>query len=1299
MRVSASASLAAGQYLIVGDYGRVKTTRDSGASWEAAASGTGLQRSAVVSMQDGNRLVVLGQGLSTAVSSDAGRHWVRRPTGDVPGLISIATLPGSGDLVAVGSAGAIARSSDGGATWSSVDSPTGQDLWSLIALPDGQTVLAVGAEGTVIRSLDGGRTWAVMPSGVPWNLLSIAASADGTTLVAVGWAGTVLVSRDLGDTWTARPTFWVEPFYGVAAVPGGTSLVAVSTQGLLSVSTDDGATWDNRYVGQLGLLFTVAALSDGHTLLVGGVNGLLLRSEDGGTTWTRKATQSNATVRQFLMLPRSKSIVALTDGADVLQSNDNGQSWTRQDYLSDFGSASTATVGSDDTIVGVTSGQTVIRSGDRGKTWTEQTAIGPSILNAIRASSGGQVLTAVGEYGVILRSSDGGAGWVRQSSPTRQALTSLVSLKGGQTFIATIRGSGTVKSSDGGLTWQLRGADGDLRLGQLVALADGTLLGVEDDGWLVRSEDAGESWTKVSKPGDTRMRWLQALPGAPTTLGIDAAGRVARSEDRGTNWTVVPGGDRPPMSSMAASSDGQTLLALDINQRDIEISRDRGASWARAYTSPLDLSRVAFLDGGHVMMAVGVRGFLVRSDDGGTTWLPQLNRDPGRIEDIAEGSVSLFAVGLGVTSQHPNPIRGVAADQMRLTASGDLLRVAWRYPPGAVPHCDAVLWRRFNGSGSDYATTGTALRSLAVENGRGGYEAEWSPGERIGAANGSEFSYALQCSDDALGVSWRQVLPGNQVYNPSLAWSARLWEWLADQTLIGKLEIAVASTLGLWFGALLLLLVVKPAWLVDLHEALAETAMLNDVVEAADKSFSNGLARLLLSLPAASAGWFGRSPRAIDHWLVPRMAEVVERFAHASSPAGRGVTVDLPIRIGGYTTDQPWAAIDALFGRNSVPVLISGPGGAGKTTLACRIGERLATGDPARPGMWPCVPLLIERDLEPSQIGEKLPRFLLGKLRIMLGITRLSIGMVRTMLETGRVVVIVDGLSERGKDTRDAFSPANIDIPIKRLIVTSRGEHPDIYQKIHLEGIAPADLFTFLKSYNEALAKRNGVLQLPTDQLYDACAGLSRVLKQAPVTPLLATLWSEQLVRGDPQATASIRNVAGLMDACIDAMLGTVVHNPDAVAASRADLESIAFCELGTALTPRFITRGDVLAALRAVSETYVEDRLTRLLASRLMEVELQSDLPPEQRYVHVALDPVAEHLVAQRRLGTAGSDEAAWNSLVQEIEAARTPAGFLDAMLACLEDNARWRVPPNIAETLKTMNGRVEAPSAETIA
>jgi hypothetical protein len=84
----------------------------------------------------------------------------------------------------------------------------------------------------------------------------------------------------------------------------------------------------------------------------------------------------------------------------------------------------------------------------------------------------------------------------------------------------------------------------------------------------------------------------------------------------------------------------------------------------------------------------------------------------------------------------------------------------------------------------------------------------------------------------------------------------------------------------------------------------------------------------------------------------------------------------------------------------------------------CQIGRRGAGTEGETLGGAICLPLLIDRDLDVEATGDGFMSFRAGQLRASIGAPRVSTALTESLLRSGNVMVIVDGLSER--DRRNA---------------------------------------------------------------------------------------------------------------------------------------------------------------------------------------------------------------------------------------------------------------------------------------
>ena len=208
---------------------------------------------------------------------------------------------------------------------------------------------------------------------------------------------------------------------------------------------------------------------------------------------------------------------------------------------------------------------------------------GTSRLNAVSFNPLG-VGVAVGDTGTLLWSSDFGASWAIQSGPASQNLYGVL--------------KNPVNS-----------------LGAIAVGAGGTVL---------QTTDAGATWnTGVSGTGADLFSVTSSGSGNSSTAAGDS-GTLIRSSDFGKTWTPLNSG----VSAVALRSlfAVNALVMTAVGDGGIILQTTTGTTWLRSNSGTLnDLFGVAFTDQ-RIGYAVGARGVVLRTVNGGTTWRPQLGR-------------------------------------------------------------------------------------------------------------------------------------------------------------------------------------------------------------------------------------------------------------------------------------------------------------------------------------------------------------------------------------------------------------------------------------------------------------------------------------------------------------------------------------------------------------------------------------------------------------------------------------------------------------------------------------------------
>ena len=316
----------------------------------------------------------------------------------------------------------------------------------------------------------------------------------------------------------------------------------------------------------------------------------------------------------------------------------------------------------------VVGSQGVIRvSPDRGGTWADPLTWTRNDLHAVAFGGDCRAIVAVGEGGAVLASTDGGNTWKAPEARTRNDFDDVALSGDGRTVVA-VGEKGLVRfSRDGGRTWRkpARGAGRDV---YRVALSrDGrTAVAVGRDSLLMVSTDGGETWAEHggvwTADGGDRGDDFEAVAlrsGGKTAVAVGDDGAVLFSADvtvNGGGWSSkFPAGDgsrdlrrNADFKDVAFSGDGQTAVAVG-RKGLVWVSTDGGGTWSRCDSREGNhLEAVALSRDGGVAVAVGRDGAIVVSaDPEKETWLARDGGTANRLFAVAldAGGGTLIAAG------------------------------------------------------------------------------------------------------------------------------------------------------------------------------------------------------------------------------------------------------------------------------------------------------------------------------------------------------------------------------------------------------------------------------------------------------------------------------------------------------------------------------------------------------------------------------------------------------------------------------------------------------------------------------
>lgn len=154
---------------------------------------------------------------------------------------------------------------------------------------------------------------------------------------------------------------------------------------------------------------------------------------------------------------------------------------------------------------------------------------------------------------------------------------------------------------------------------QDAASSDQVLLVVGSHGLVLRSVDAGTTWSRQELPGWPSLIDIAACPNGHFAA-LATEGEVLVSADDGQTWTSNP--IQTEESPQGITCDPQNRLWVVGSFTTIIVSDDAGQNWEdHSIGDDTILTTIQFIDAEHAMI-FGEFGFSVHSADGGETWTP-----------------------------------------------------------------------------------------------------------------------------------------------------------------------------------------------------------------------------------------------------------------------------------------------------------------------------------------------------------------------------------------------------------------------------------------------------------------------------------------------------------------------------------------------------------------------------------------------------------------------------------------------------------------------------------------------------
>jgi photosystem II stability/assembly factor-like uncharacterized protein len=584
----------------VGEHGTVLVSHDEGAEWAGTPSGTEANLTQLQLLGDGT--VVLGGGCTLRESAQVSGFAVFRRLAVNESESNCATQIASFSFLNASTGwveqanGSVLYTSDGGQSFAArtavpLDGGSAVQIDFISQNVGFALVDDAAGEGHIYRTSDGAGSWtqvATAPASEPLADMTI---VSASAIYAVGGAGgtsananVLLFSEDEGQEWTQRPL----------ALPGSEARLAP------------------RQIACSDALHCAIATAE-----VGGkAANVLIRTSDGGMTGT-SVVASDEALRSVSFAGGSHLVAVGDEGATVL-SPDGGETFPTQ--------------------------------------VSQRLAGSPAPAIAIGGEAGGAYLA--GGSGQITYTTDNGYSWGTMQVPTSATLLG-VSFPFAQVGYAVSNAGTLYRTSDGGQSWAI--LSGGEPPSSVLAPNSSTVLLIGPTG-LRRSTSSGTGFEPVGGSvvmGRVDHRLVRrSLSAFPLYAGAQVAGSavIAWGEDAiestngGASWTLIPTALHG--ASVEALSFVSAETGYEVCRQRLFFTRDGGRRWSevvslgtQALGGRSDLSFSSASDGYALAAFDGSHDVIMRTEDGGHTWAPEVL--PRGVEAVAAGAGAGYAFGAG----------------------------------------------------------------------------------------------------------------------------------------------------------------------------------------------------------------------------------------------------------------------------------------------------------------------------------------------------------------------------------------------------------------------------------------------------------------------------------------------------------------------------------------------------------------------------------------------------------------------------------------------------------------------------
>ena len=239
---------------VVGDYGYIYISNDSGQNWTQVPGSDGAIWRSISSSSDGSVIAVAPDGYYIYFSRDSGTFW--NYINNLPLVISYSSVTVSADGTKLAACCPVIGAGDTPYVYTSTT-----------------------PFNTLVQTTSPSQDWSSITN---WN--------NCTGLAACVTGGNIYISSDFGSTWSS-PLASVQNWSGISASSNGSILAACVDGGFIYISDSTGATW-SQVASNLGWK-TIKVSEDGSRIAAGDSTGFIYYSNPPFTVWNQVASSRN----------------------------------------------------------------------------------------------------------------------------------------------------------------------------------------------------------------------------------------------------------------------------------------------------------------------------------------------------------------------------------------------------------------------------------------------------------------------------------------------------------------------------------------------------------------------------------------------------------------------------------------------------------------------------------------------------------------------------------------------------------------------------------------------------------------------------------------------------------------------------------------------------------------------------------------------------------------------------------------------------------------------------------------------